>query len=160
MVRRRGGTSRWRARTGSGPLRGPDRSGSGRAESPAFGPEPLHQLDLAGMVGVVLSDADDQFPSRPLLGAGRPPIEMGRRDRRDRVEQHLVLVGQELAVGLPSAFSRRVGLLREVRGRPGEPRPVVALEPAAHRILPIREVQRQLPDGQAARRRTPARLLR
>src|SRR5438445_10375412 len=81
-------------------------------------------------------------PSGPPAAAAEPP----RIEARDGATQQRVLALQERDVASPRALVGPVGQLGPVASRSRELEGGVASQPAPHDALPVRRVERDLPD--------------
>src|SRR4030095_2214417 len=108
----------------------------------------FQHLNLPGMVGVVLRDADDHLSERPALAVRNAPAVTVHGDSCHRSEQPAMLFSQQGDVGAPGAFIVRARHVRPIRWRAWKPDritgggwPTRTLELPPDGVLPIRNVQ-------------------
>src|SRR5262252_9115968 len=108
-------------------------------------PEALQDLDLSRVVDVVRRDAVDERV-RPMLAAGRLRSERPVGEFRHGRPEPLVHVVEESDVRAPGALGRRRGSGEPVASLLAERSPLLAGEHAPDGVLPVRGVERELPD--------------
>src|SRR5689334_7559732 len=79
-------------------------------------PQPLEQLNLAGVVGIVGRDAEHQLAVSPATPFGRDLVEARARERSYGGDQPLVLGSEQGHVARPGRGLGRCGLVGEVGG--------------------------------------------
>src|SRR3954469_25316085 len=134
------------------------RSGGSRPAGSGARPQPLEELDLPGVVDVVVGRAEDEVAHRPLgsLGDGLQVLVPEGGHGRAQVAVRLL---QEAQVGLPGRLADlpfRTGEPVAPRQRKADLRP----QPVEDGILPVGRVNGELPDVVPLRGRPPRRRLR
>lgn len=107
----------------------------------------LQHLDLPGVICVVKGDAGDQLALRPALALCQRDSVPRHGNTANHRQQSLMFVGQQADVGRPGGV---IGAFRNVWpiGRAArKTRRCSTLEAPSHRVLPVRDVQCQLPDA-------------
>ncbi len=122
--------------------------------------QPLQHLDLAGVIRVMHRNSRDQLALRPALALRQGVRVLGDGDSPDHCQESLVFVSQQLDVSRPRGGVGPFRKIWPVGWTPWKTRRGSALEATPHRVFPIRDVERELPDALAARCRRPDRIPR
>src|SRR5215472_4777186 len=120
----------------------------------AVPPQPPEKLDLTRVVDVVRSDAVDERV-RPTLASGRLGAEGRRGQSRHRFSQTPVHVVEESEVRAPGALRRRHRTDEPIAPLLAERTSFLVDQHAPDGVLPVRGVERELPDVVPSRRRPP-----
>src|SRR5512138_2553103 len=90
-------------------------------------PQPLEQLNLAGVIRVMGRDAEHQLAVGPATPFGWNLAQALGPEPAHRLDQPLVLVPQQRHVARPGTPVRRLGLARKVGWAARKPRPLSGL---------------------------------
>ena len=128
--------------------------GNERLGAPA---DALEELDLPGVVGVVHGDAENRIAVAPGPALADAAAEPGSRKTLHDFDEQAMLLRDQLAIGRPGCVVGPLRHRRPIGWSTRKARKCHTQDSPPDHVVPIGDVQRQLPDGVSAAGRTPAR---